>query len=76
MMSKRISNVEREKYTKPVFSILAGWLIVVFVIIILQGFGLMSLSDTVIIALITKTTISIITLPIIVIKYLLSDKKY
>jgi hypothetical protein len=65
---------ERKKYAGRIFYLISLWLIGIFLILILQGFGSNShwfaLSEAVVIAAIGGTTINVIGIFIVVAKYL------
>ena len=67
---------ERKKYAKFTFSLVAGWLIFIAVIILLQGFGAwgFSLDYKIIIAVIGGTTTSTVGIFLIVARYLFHRK--
>ena len=69
---------ERKKYAKSIFFLIIGWLVSVFAILILQGFGKIlcfELSESIAITLITGTTINILGIFIIVVNYLFKKGK-
>ena len=64
---------ERKKYAKSIFFLIIGWLVAVFIVLVLQGFGSylnFTLSENIVITLITGTTINILGIFIIVVNYL------
>jgi len=67
---------QREKYAGRVFALVVGWIVVIFVLLLIQGFGGLwghayhPLSDKVLITLIGSTTVDIIATLILVLKYL------
>ena len=65
---------ERKKYAGRIFWLISSWLIGIFLILILQGFGSNShwfaLSEAIVIAAIGGTTINVIGIFIVVAKYL------
>lgn len=64
----------KEIYGYCILGILILWVVVVCVFIFFQLYVLHPVSDTVIITLLTTTTTNIITLPIIILKYLFHKK--
>ena len=69
---------QRETYANRIFLLVVGWICVIFVLLLLQGFGTAihykPLSDKVLLALITSTTVDIIATLILVLKYLFRTK--
>lgn len=67
---------ERKKYAGRIFKLIAIWLIGIFVLLVLQGFSLcgFKLSNNVLIASIGGTTINVIGIFIIVVKYLFAKQ--
>lgn len=70
---------ERKKYANKIYDLISWWLFCIGMIVFLQGFlaqyGTFNLSDKVLIALITGTTINVLGLFIIVINYLFKSPK-
>ena len=64
------NNAERKTYAIRIFKLTCIWAFVIFAIVISQGLGKMSLSDKVLIALITSTTINFFGFFLLVVKYL------
>lgn len=64
------NNEERKKYAGSIFKLTCTWAFLIFVIIFLQGFKIMFLSDKVLITLITSTTINFFGFFLLVVKYL------
>lgn len=61
---------ERKKFAKWIFWMVVGWLVVILGIIICSGSKCLILSDAVVIALISSTTVNVTTFFVIVTKYL------
>jgi hypothetical protein len=61
---------ERKRYANKIFTVVVVWLFLILVILLLVGFGLMILSDAVLIALISSTTANVTIFLVIVAKYL------
>jgi hypothetical protein len=74
MADRQSDRTQRETYAKRVFFLVLGWIILIFVLLLFQGFGPIvhynPLSDKVLLALITSTTINLIGTLIIVLKYI------
>lgn len=68
------NNKERKKYAKHIFTLTCLWAILIFVILFFQGFKLTSLSDTVLVTLITSTTLNFFGFFLLVIKYLFNTE--
>lgn len=64
------NRAERKLYAKWLFILVCAWLAVILSIVVLQGFGILCLSDSVLITLITTTTLNVLVLFGIVIRYL------
>ena len=67
---------ERKKYARGIFGLTIGWLGLMGVILILQGFGIAAfhLDNSVLISLVTTTTGGIVGLLLVVVKYLFRFK--
>lgn len=65
---------ERKKFAKWIFWMLLGWLAIILGIIVSVGFSWIKLSDSVIIALITSTTLNVAGFFLAVTKYLFPSK--
>ena len=61
---------QREKYGKHVFGLTIVWLLIVLTIVVLQALAVFGLSESVMITLIGSTTLNIIGLLVIVLKYI------
>lgn len=63
---------ERKKYAGHIFWLIVGWLVGLFVVLSLQGFKgcQFELSENVLLALITGTTVNILGIFVIVVNYL------
>jgi hypothetical protein len=61
---------ERKRYAFWIFFMVAIWLLLILLIIFLVGLGIMTLSDAVVISLITSTTINVAAFFLVVTKYL------
>jgi hypothetical protein len=63
---------ERKKYANQIFCLVAVWLVLMGVILLWQGFNWnhFQLSDSVLIAVVTTTTIGVVGLLLVVAKYL------
>lgn len=63
---------ERKKYAGHIFWLIVGWLVLLFVVLGLQGFKYceFELSENVLLALITGTTVNILGIFVIVVNYL------
>lgn len=75
---QRAEHDQRINYAKKVFRLIIGWLIFIFVVVLASGLvffdDYFKLSDKVIITLLTTTTISVVGLLGIVLKYLFGKK--
>ncbi|HEY4010013.1 MAG TPA: hypothetical protein VGM11_07660 [Acidobacteriaceae bacterium] len=71
---RQSDRTQREKYAGRVFSLVLAWIILMFVLLMFQGFceliHFKPLSDKVLLALITSTTVNLIGTLIIVLKYI------
>lgn len=71
---KRQDIEERKKYANKIFWLISIWLICIYVIICLAGFGksygFFIVNDSVLVSLITSTTATVIGLFVIVVNYL------
>ena len=65
----------RESYASKIFWTLIAWLIGVYALIILVGLETLTISDSVLIALVTSTTINVIGLFGFVMRYLFHRRK-
>jgi hypothetical protein len=74
LADRRSARTQREKYARRIFVLVCVWIILIFVLLLCQGFGdvirYKPLSDKVLIALITSTTVNVIGTLIIVLKYI------
>lgn len=70
------NGIERKKYAKYIFSLTCIWAGLIFILIFMQGFGWMGLSDKVIIVLISSTTINFFGFFLLVTKYLFNSKEH
>jgi hypothetical protein len=81
--TKRLQNVAlkqdidlRKEFAWDIFYLIVAWLVLVFVLLILQGFAAticshkFSLSDSVVLALISGTTVNVLGIFLIVVRYL------
>ncbi len=66
----RQNNGERKKYARLIFLFTCLWAAMIFVILFLAGFKEVTLSDTVLVALITTTTVNFFGFFLLVVKYL------
>ncbi|PUZ27552.1 hypothetical protein GA0116948_103165 [Chitinophaga costaii] len=66
----RQNNGERKKYARLIFLFTCLWAAMIFVILFLTGFKKVILSDTVLVALITTTTVNFFGFFLLVVKYL------
>jgi hypothetical protein len=66
---------ERKKYAKRLFVTLLIWMIIILVFLALSALKIFELSDTVLIALITTTTLNFSGFFFAVVKYLFPEKK-
>lgn len=71
---RKSARTQRETYAKGIFQLVCVWIFLIFVLLLLQGFsnlvGYKPLSDPVLIALISSTTVNVIGTLIIVLKYI------
>lgn len=72
LTEKRQNREERKKYAKWIFFLLIGYVFVVLLLLFFCGFKLITLSDTVLVSLLTTTTVNIIGIFLVVTKYLFS----
>jgi hypothetical protein len=74
MADRASDRTQRETYARRVFFLVLGWIILIFLLLLFQGFGPLihynPLSDKVLLALITSTTVNLIGTLIIVLKYI------
>jgi hypothetical protein len=74
LADRSLARAQREKYARQIFWLVCGWIVLIFVLLLLQGFsnriGYKPLSDTVLIALISSTTVNVIGTLIIVLKFI------
>jgi len=68
-------NRARKKFSKSIFSITAIWMFLILVIVVLSGVGILKLSDTVLVALITTTTANVFGFLYVVVNYLFNKDK-
>ncbi len=66
---------QRDKYAKKIFWVVVGYLAVVLLIVILGGAKVLFTTDTVLITLLGTTTANVISLLVIVAKYLFHSKE-
>lgn len=76
----RQNNQERKKYAMYIFILTCIWAFLIFLILFFEGFGAnapfcFSISDNVLITLITTTTINFFGFFLLVIKYLFNSEK-
>lgn len=68
----------RKEYAGKIYRLVVGWLFALFVLLVASGvgnvFGVVSLSDRVIMTLITGTTINVLGIFVIVAKYIFRTK--
>lgn len=69
------NQIARRRYSLRIFIITSGWLISVVGILLLVGFKVLDLSDSVLIALLGTTTVNVLGFFIIVIQYLFNKDK-
>ncbi len=71
---RKSARTQREKYAGRVFILVSVWITAIFLLLVFQGFGgklgYAPLSDKVLLALITSTTVNLIGTLIIVLKYI------
>jgi len=74
LADRSLARAQREKYARHIFWLVCGWIVLIFVLLLLQGFsgfiGYKPLNDSVLIALISSTTVNVIGTLIIVLKYI------
>ena len=68
--SRRQDRKERKRYAQRIFVFISVWCAGIFVLIVLNGFGCLKFETSVLITLITTTTANILTLFLLVTKYL------
>lgn len=68
--SARQDRCERKTYAGKIYKLLLWWVVGVFVLLLLNGFGLQKLSDGVLIAVVSGTTASVIGIFLVVANYL------
>ena len=69
---------DRQKYARKIYFIVAAWIVAIFFLIVLQGFGQYThfkLSDSVLLAAIGSTTANVIGMLLIVLRYLFPNDK-
>lgn len=64
------NNVERKKYAGWIFLLTCVWASLIFVLIFFVGFSMMTISDSIIVTLISSTTINFFGFFFLVVKYL------
>lgn len=64
----------RRNYARRIFYLIVWWLIAVFVLLLLQGFRVIYLSDSVLLALIGGTTANVLGIFMVVVWYLFPKK--
>lgn len=77
LKSLRQNIEERKEYAKKIYHLIVWWLVGVFVVLLLNGFGWLSgfeLSDKVLITLIGGTTVNVLGIFAIVANYLFNKK--
>ena len=79
MADRRDTREQRRTYAKRIFTLCCGWVCAIFVLLMFSGFGHyqhfhFSLSDRVILAAIGSTTINIIGVFLIVVRFIFHDK--
>lgn len=60
----------RKEYARKLFYLAVGWLIVTLALVAFSAGCLLPLSDTVLVALITTTTINVLSLPLYAVRYI------
>jgi len=74
LKDSQAARAQRETYAGRIFALVCAWILFIFVLLFLQGFcdliHYKPLSDKVLIALITSTTVNVIATLIIVLKYI------
>jgi len=60
----------RGKYAKKIYCLVVAWLAIVLAIFVACGFGWIALADSVLIALISGSTVQVIGLLVLVVRYL------
>ncbi len=79
MADRRDTREQRRTYANRIFTLCCGWVCAIFVLLMFSGFGHyqhfhFSLSDRVILAAIGSTTINIIGVFLIVVRFIFHDK--
>ena len=69
------NNAERKIYAKLIFVITCVWTAAIFVIIFLVGFRKMTISDTIVVTLISSTTVNFFGFFYLVVKYLFNTEQ-
>jgi len=64
----------RKDYAGKVFLLTCAWSVAIFAVVILQGFSVIHLSETVVVTLITSTTVNFFSFFLLVMKYLFQTK--
>lgn len=64
------NNIQRKRYAINTFILTCGWIGIVICIVVLTGMKALSLSDTILVTLITTTTASVFGFFLLVMKYL------
>lgn len=72
LTDKRQNREERKKYAKWIFWLLVAYVVVVMVLLYFCGFHLTTLSESVLVTLLSTTTVNMIGIFIVVTKYLFS----
>jgi protein-S-isoprenylcysteine O-methyltransferase Ste14 len=71
---RKSARTQRETYARRIFTLVCAWIVLIFALLLFQGFGEVihykPLSDTVLITLISSTTVNVIGTLIIVLKYI------
>jgi hypothetical protein len=68
------NNDQRRRYAVNTFLLTCCWIAVVIIIVILNGCGVLHLSDTVLVTLVTTTTASVFGFFLLVMKYLFNPE--
>ncbi len=66
---------ERKRYALRIFIMIACWLVAIIAIIVSEGFSWLEISDAVLIALISSTTVSVLAFFLAVTRYLFPNQK-
>ena len=73
--TSRSARTQRETYARRIFRLVCAWIVLIFVLLLCQGFGdvihYKPFSDKVLITLISSTTVNVIGTLIIVLKYMI-----